>query len=113
MRTVAPTWISRSLRLLPPPARRKPSSSQGMKWSSFCAGDVAEGQPAVGDLGGEARVGGRAGAEPDGDVLVHVEDGAEGLAQAGGAFAAVGSDISRPSCMTGRSRSKILRMIWT
>ena len=41
----------------------------------------AEGEPSVGDLGGELDVGLGAGAEPDGQARVHVQDGRQRLAE--------------------------------
>ena len=79
----------KSFRLLPLPARRKPSSSHG-PILLHGARHEAHWQPAVGDLGRQLDHRLAAGGEIDRDVGVHVQDRLQRLGESGGAFALVG-----------------------
>src|SRR5216684_5215063 len=60
-----------------------------------------DGEPAVGDLGGQGHVPGPDGGEIDGNVRASVEDGLEGLSQSGGIGARVGDLVVLPLELDG------------
>src|ERR1700686_4304725 len=87
--TCAEAWMVKSFRLLPLPARRKPSSSHG-PYSSHGARHEAHWQPAVGDFSRQLDHRLTACGEIDRDVGVHVQDRLQRLGQSGGALALIG-----------------------
>ena len=84
-RSPPPRWAPRrSGRAdLPPPAARKPASSDSLN-TDIRSRREEDGQPAVGDLGGERDVLRADRGEVDGDVGAPVEDRLERLAEPGG-----------------------------